>query len=503
MRTNTGDEEGAAAALNDFTQEGSMVDLVIATDTAHCLYLQREQFMSHVVNGAVHVLHMLPVDKECEVWDNVSAWNQVSPQLDQAVYLTGKALAGTTPGPYCFLAPLNISLVTKMINAFTLGVRSERPAATVEVVYTGSWFSGQTETDEGCESRAAKWFLSHGCNGLASYTDSPIPQRVFSAAGKMSVGAKIDFASLTTPGERDPLVLTSAVFNWEIAYLRAIQALRQGTWQPAHIYRDHFDTGVLSLAEMSWHVSEDLAERVLALKQHVADNATLFEDTGAEENRVVSGVVFPWGEGVMFPCEGKCNPGEYKGARVGVDSCQQCPAGTYNSEADSILYSCTNCQAGTFSTGGASTCTPCPAGTISTASKATECTPCPIGTYSVEGATECTPCPPGTYSNAEATAECTPCPVGQYQPASQSTSCITCQSHTTTGAPGATNQSFCRCVEGYQQSNDDNAFVAECTLNERGALTIGLCSAAVVVIAIANIILLVHFVPALVHRFVV
>ena len=520
VRMNTGDESGATAALNVFTQDA--VDLILATDTAHCEYMQREPFWTRLRQGRTHVLHMLPPATGCEAWGAVDTWNEASPPLGEAMYLAGKTLAGTTPGPYCFVAPLNISLVTKMVNAFTLGARSERPSAAVEVVYINTWYSEQTADDEGCEARAAKWLLAHGCNGLASYTDSPVPQRVFSAAGKMSVGAKGDVARLTTPGATDVLVLTSAAFSWEVAYIRAIETLRNGTWVPRAVHRDSFATGAVALSALSPRVPRALAHRVLALVAHaaagdaivrgpvrdtagrvrVAAGAAFTEALMDASDWFVEGVEFPWGAGVLFPCDEKCNPGEYKGTATGDGSCRACPAGTHNPEADSILARCTNCPAGTFSTGGASTCTPCPAGTSNPFSKGASCLACTPGFYSHEGARTCSPCPPGTYGDARGMPECTPCPVGTYQPDTASKTCVHCHAHTTTAGTGATNQSFCRCASNYQQDNDDHALVVQCILNERGSVVMGVNIAVVFVATALNIGLLVYFVPVIVKKYV-
>lgn len=520
VRMNTGDESGATAALNVFTQEE--MDLILATDTAHCEYMLKEPFRTRLTNGRIHVLHMLPPATGCEAWGAVDTWNEASPPLGEAMYLAGKTLAGTTPGPYCFVAPLNISLVTKMVNAFALGARSERRGAAVDVVYLNTWYAGPTADDEGCEARAAKWLLTHGCSGLASYTDSPVPQRVFSAAGRLSVGAKSDVARLTAPGATDARVLTSAAFHWDVAYIRAIEALRNGTWAPRAVYRDSFASGTVALAALSARVPRALAHRVQALAARAAagealvhgpvrdtqGNVRIPEGEAFTEARMdgadwfVEGVRFPWGAGVLFPCDEKCNPGEYKGTATGEAACSPCPAGTHNPEADSILDRCAACPAGTHSPQGASACSPCPAGTSNPFSRAAACLPCSVGYYSTQGARTCSPCPAGTYGDAKGLPACVPCPVGTYQPAPASTACVPCPAHTTTQATGAANESFCHCAENYQQDNDDSALVVSCILNERGSVVMGINIAVVVVATALNIGLIIHFIPAIVKKYI-
>ena len=107
-----------------------------------------------------------------------------------------------------------------------------------------------------------------------------------------------------------------------------------------------------------------------------------------------------------------------------------CAAGTFSPDGDwmcfpcpsgfaSRPYTCTECEAGSYSSVTRQNCTLCPPGSYApsngTASVA-GCLPCPSGTELPAGggvsAADCAPCPVGTYTNATGTGECERCPAG-------------------------------------------------------------------------------------------
>jgi subtilisin family serine protease len=169
----------------------------------------------------------------------------------------------------------------------------------------------------------------------------------------------------------------------------------------------------------------------------------------------------------------------------GSGACNPCPAGSYSYEGTEWFEGtiCRKCPIGKYSaTSGASTCTDCvsplttvfegstgcrcPNGTMHlagcpacTAGKYTccawgHCSPCPAGTSSVAPLTEdgqqvCTPCPAGSYSTLGTEwfdgSLCKKCPIGSYSAAIGSTTCTSCTNGQTTQEEGATG---CRCLPG-------------------------------------------------------
>ena len=126
-----------------------------------------------------------------------------------------------------------------------------------------------------------------------------------------------------------------------------------------------------------------------------------------------------------------CDAGYKKtaGTSTSDTTCTQCPAGKYSSAGAS---SCTQCPAGSYSGAGSERCTlyagTCENGTLITQSSRTqenhcgscesgyymnqkECTPCQAGSYSSAGASLCSSCLAGSYSSAGASS-CEICPPG-------------------------------------------------------------------------------------------
>ena len=141
----------------------------------------------------------------------------------------------------------------------------------------------------------------------------------------------------------------------------------------------------------------------------------------------------------------------------GLDSCKECPVGTYNpSMAQASLSSCLPCPAGSFgSLTKASVCTQCPSGTMSTLTRQSDpsvCEQCAAGSYNDQaGKAACLPCPAGTsnalkgqnsllaclacskgkYSSSDGQVSCTLCPAGTSNPLEKQTdagACVQCSS---------------------------------------------------------------------------
>jgi basic membrane protein A and related proteins len=149
--------------------------------------------------------------------DNMAAYFG---RMYQARYLTG-IVAGrmTTNGHIGYVAAFPIPEVVRMLNAFTLGVRSVNPTATVEVRWTCTWF------DPVVEAAAADELLAAGCDLLAQHQDSTATAERAAAAGKWAIGYDSDILSFVPDA-----VLTSAVWHWGPYYSGRVQAVKDGTW---------------------------------------------------------------------------------------------------------------------------------------------------------------------------------------------------------------------------------------------------------------------------------
>ncbi|KAK3579234.1 hypothetical protein CHS0354_033305 [Potamilus streckersoni] len=123
-------------------------------------------------------------------------------------------------------------------------------------------------------------------------------------------------------------------------------------------------------------------------------------------------------------CSFFCPSGYYK---VGINSCESCPIGTYKDSAIDRF----------------GTCQQCPPDSTTNGTRTTSIAFCNVYL-----------CSPGTFWNLNQT-RCQPCQRGTYQPNSGLTSCIPCESSKTTNSTGAiyVNQCIFICQRGYYHNS--------------------------------------------------
>ena len=78
-----------------------------------------------------------------------------------------------------YVAAFPIPEVIRGINAFTLGVRKVNPEATVQVVWTNTWF------DPAKERAAAEALLDGGADVIAQHQDTAGPQQAAEDRGRL------------------------------------------------------------------------------------------------------------------------------------------------------------------------------------------------------------------------------------------------------------------------------------------------------------------------------
>ncbi|MGI9624686.1 MAG: BMP family ABC transporter substrate-binding protein [Acidimicrobiales bacterium] len=142
-------------------------------------------------------------------------------------YLDG-IIAGTTAeegATIGYVAGFPIEEVNRALNAFTIGVREVNPNATVEVVYINSWY------DPPVEQQAADALVNAGAGMLGHELNSPAVATVAEDRGLNVVGYTSDRSE-----EAPNAWLTSFTFEWGVYFIDQIQALIDGTWEPALTY---------------------------------------------------------------------------------------------------------------------------------------------------------------------------------------------------------------------------------------------------------------------------
>lgn len=169
----------------------------------------------------------------------------------QARYLTGM-IAGkmTKTNKVGYVAAFGIPEVVRGIDAFTLGVRSVNPNATVKVAWTSTW------GDPVKEKQAAQTVLSEGCDVVTQHQDTPAVQQAAEEAGKYCIGYNSDMRKFA-PNTN----LTSPVWDWGPYYVKTVKSVMDGTWKSGSYWGGMSD-GVIGLAPISDQVPADVKQLV-------------------------------------------------------------------------------------------------------------------------------------------------------------------------------------------------------------------------------------------------
>ncbi len=183
-------------------------------------------------------------------------------RIYQPRYLSG-IVAGSMSksGVIGYVASFPIPEVIRGINAFTLGVRSVRPDASVRVVWTKTWY------DPVKEKEAAKSLLDVGADVITQHQDSPAPQEAAQERGVYSIGYNTDMSKFAPKAH-----LTAPIWNWTPYYETILAEVRSGTWTPRADWPGMAE-GVVDLAPFGPMVPKEVRDKVLAKKAAILDGS--------------------------------------------------------------------------------------------------------------------------------------------------------------------------------------------------------------------------------------
>ena len=180
----------------------------------------------------------------------------------QARYLAGIVAGMKTEKNYIgYVAAKGIPEVIRGINAFTLGVQSVNPDATVEVVFTDTWY------DPAVEKQAALELLNKGVDVIAQHQDTTAPQVAAQEKGAYCIG--YNFA---TPDAAPEAYLTAACFNWATFYTDDCKRALDGTWT-SRAYWEGLAANMTFLDDLSALCAEGTQEKVDAAKAAIIDGS--------------------------------------------------------------------------------------------------------------------------------------------------------------------------------------------------------------------------------------
>ena len=179
-------------------------------------------------------------------------------RMYQPRYLTGIAAGLTTQNNKIgYVAAMQTPEVIRGINAFTLGVRSVNPDATVQVVWTNTWY------DPAVEKQAAESLLDAGVDTIAQHQDTTAAQQAAADRGAFSVGYNKDMREANPEG-----FIASPVWHLGALYTEQVQAVVDGTWAPS-VYWGGIADGVVDISDFGDCVSEETKAAVNEAREKI------------------------------------------------------------------------------------------------------------------------------------------------------------------------------------------------------------------------------------------
>jgi basic membrane protein A and related proteins len=137
----------------------------------------------------------------------------------ESQYLCGVATGlATKSGNIGFLASQPTSVANWEINAYTLGVKLNKPDATVHVIFIGA-------QDPAKERAAASALIDHGADVLGQSLDGPTPQVVAEERGVLATGHAVDLHDLAPKS-----TICSSIWTWDRYLVRDIKKIAAANW---------------------------------------------------------------------------------------------------------------------------------------------------------------------------------------------------------------------------------------------------------------------------------
>ncbi len=273
--------------LNDLANSGHK--LIFATSFG---------YMNYVMNSAKrHPKVLYEHATGYKRAENVSTYNI---RFYQARYVQG-IIAGklSKAGIVGYVGAIPVPEVVQGINAFTLGLRSVNPKATLKFVMINSWYDPPKEGD------AAKALIDQGCDIITQHTDSPAPLQAAASRGIKGFGQSTDMSKFA-PGTQ----LSASTDIWGPYYIKRIQDVMNGGWKSTDTWGG-FDSGMLGMAPFT-NMPEDVA---MLARNTVADIT-------ANKNKVFTGPITDQAGAVKVPAETTMDDGALNGMQwlvQGVD----------------------------------------------------------------------------------------------------------------------------------------------------------------------------------------
>lgn len=189
---------------------------------------------------------------------NGSNLNNYFGRIYQARYLAGIA-AGlktkTNKIGYVSAYGTELAETCSGINAFALGVQSVNPDAVVYVKELKSWFDPTNET------AYAEALINMGCDVISQHCDTANPQIAAEKAGVFGCGYNSDMTK-----DAPKAHLTATIWNWDVYYTAAVQAVIDGKWVEFGNYYKGVKEGLCDVSPLSANCVPGTQEKIDAVK---------------------------------------------------------------------------------------------------------------------------------------------------------------------------------------------------------------------------------------------
>ena len=180
-------------------------------------------------------------------------------KMYQPRYASGMAAGSLTEtNKIGYVAAFPIPEVIRGINAFATGVKEVNPDATVEVVWTFTWFGPEEET------QAANALIETGVDVLAQHQDSPSTGVVAEANGAKWISYNTVYGQEAAP----EAFVGAPVWDWGPYYVDVVNSIINDEFAGG-TYWGGMETGLVSWYEeqgtVDGAVSGDIRSKVLAM----------------------------------------------------------------------------------------------------------------------------------------------------------------------------------------------------------------------------------------------
>lgn len=180
-----------------------------------------------------------------------------------ARYYEGRYLAGIAAGRMTqsnvagYVAGFPIPEVLQGINAFTLGMRSVNPKATVKVVWLNAWF------DPPKEREAAMALFNQDVDVIAFHTGSTAVMAAAQERGKMAVAYHSDMRKIGPDAQ-----IIAVTHQWGDYYTARVKAALAGQWKSGSLWGG-VKEGMIRVGDFGPKVPKPVQDEILAKQKAV------------------------------------------------------------------------------------------------------------------------------------------------------------------------------------------------------------------------------------------